>query len=741
MKNYYFFLSAALSILAVASCQKEVEAVIEEPSQTAKQERVGNIPFSLEANIIETKTALNTDTYAVTWEDSDIIYAVTTDSEWGAGTSSSDSEGDNVVEFAYADGRFSTSEVISDGSHTFNFLYSGNDQKKYHRGAVTTHQLYATQNFDANNPTSNLKRYDALVGQTTQITPAPLATVSFDHLYALMKVTLKNKTGEAITASKFEMTAEDADIVGVYTVTFGATPSVAIKSLGGDKVTVNISNGAIANNGELPIYFVIAPLEDFDGNITFTVTDSNDEIYTKTNTVADLSFTAGSYNTANFTLKPIPAKIFYKITDLSDLETGDYVIIGEKTSSSYGLLTYATLDSKRIPYSQSYTSAGSLPASIETKDGNSIWSLTVSGTSPKTVKVYNEANDKYLKADSGLSYVASSSATSFSVTASEGKFAFAASTTYLGVNKSSNWWRDYASSNLTNTHGLTLYKYWEESPLSSIALSGGYPTDFYVNDSFNYDGLIVTATYANGKTRTVTPTSVSTPDMSTPATGVTVTVSYTENAVTKTATYTIDIASRPQYTVIFMANGSEYDRKTVDAGPNLAFPDTDPDKSTYDFVGWTAASTINADGTGITYASAGDIVSADMTYYAVFSKDNVIHLDSKDVDFAPSDFSGGTSGTGSATSGTKDGVTISSNKGYATTQWRVYSGGSINVSHNMRTISTIAFTTNSSYGGGLSASYSPNSKTWSTTTSGQARITAIKVTLKAEDIVETTFSL
>ena len=139
--------------------------------------------------------------------------------------------------------------------------------------------------------------------------------------------------------------------------------------------------------------------------------------------------------------------------------------------------------------------------------------------------------------------------------------------------------------------------------------------------------------------------------------------------------------------------------------------------------------------------SVGDIVSADMTYYAVFSKDNVTHLDSKEVDFAPSDFTGGKSGTGSATSGEKDGVTISSNKGYATTQWRVYSGGTINVSHDTRTIATIAFTTDSGYGGGLSSPYSPNSKTWSTTTSSQARITAIKVTLKAEDIVETTFSL
>ena len=67
-------------------------------------------------------------------------------------------------------------------------------------------------------------------------------------------------------------------------------------------------------------------------------------------------------------------------------------------------------------------------------------------------------------------------------------------------------------------------------------------TTFNVGDTFNYDDLVVTANYDDGTDDIVTPTSVSTPNMST-AGQKTVTVSYTEGGVTKTATYTITVKS------------------------------------------------------------------------------------------------------------------------------------------------------------------------------------------------------
>ena len=75
--------------------------------------------------------------------------------------------------------------------------------------------------------------------------------------------------------------------------------------------------------------------------------------------------------------------------------------------------------------------------------------------------------------------------------------------------------------------------------LSSIALNG-QTTNYTVGDTFSFTGT-VTATYSNGATKTVTPTQVSTPDMTT-AGDKEVIVTYTEEGVTATAKYTITVS-------------------------------------------------------------------------------------------------------------------------------------------------------------------------------------------------------
>lgn len=78
------------------------------------------------------------------------------------------------------------------------------------------------------------------------------------------------------------------------------------------------------------------------------------------------------------------------------------------------------------------------------------------------------------------------------------------------------------------------------STLSSISLSG-MTTTYNVGDKFSFDG-VCTATYVTGETKTVTPTSVSAPDMSTPGTK-TVKVSYEEDGKTCSKSYTITVNS------------------------------------------------------------------------------------------------------------------------------------------------------------------------------------------------------
>ena len=97
--------------------------------------------------------------------------------------------------------------------------------------------------------------------------------------------------------------------------------------------------------------------------------------------------------------------------------------------------------------------------------------------------------------------------------------------------------------------------------LKSIAVEG-MTTTFEQGDVFKFDGTC-TATYSVSKdgvtqadeTAEVTPTSVSTPDMSTSG-NKTITVSYTENEVTKTTTYDITVsAALPKITIDGSATG------------------------------------------------------------------------------------------------------------------------------------------------------------------------------------------
>ena len=107
----------------------------------------------------------------------------------------------------------------------------------------------------------------------------------------------------------------------------------------------------------------------------------------------------------------------------------------------------------------------------------------------------------------------------------------------------------YSEKNITKTANYTITVNEITPPvvvktLSSISISGNYPTSFNVNDVFSYTGLVVTANYSDGSNQTVTTYSVSSPDMTTSGNKA-VTVSYTEKSVTKTATYSITVKELP----------------------------------------------------------------------------------------------------------------------------------------------------------------------------------------------------
>lgn len=717
MKKYSFILSAAFVLFALASCQKEVEINVEKV--TPEVEQTGSIPFQLVANVngeeeTGTKTTLNTSTWAVSWESTDKIYAVATDAtdlvnpNWGSGTSSSDAGGSKVAEFSYSAGVFSTETEITDGEHTFNFIYTNAAQRKFHRAAGTTHQLYSSQSVNASSPTSNLKNYDAMVGTKTISTPASLATVELKHLYTLMKVTITNSTGASLTAKKFQINVDGANIAGVFNITNFATGAISLASGGTSTIDVPISNGTIANSSSIDIYFAMAPLADYTGIITFTVYDSNDQSYSRTNTISSaLSFEAGKYNTANFVLTTgikQAGKHFERITGLENLTDGDYLILGTKAvDANYGFMRYASMNSSRIPYTTDYDSEAAIPSERNISNPEAYWRLSVSGSGDsRTVTIYNTEKDSYLKCDGSgnLSWVnaLAGANTNYTVTAVGDNYSFGAAYNTLNINKADgqDYWKTYAASNTNTTSGIMLFQEWEPSTLSSITLEGSQATEFYVGSAFNYDGLLVKAHYANSSTRYVKPDSVTeggvAPNMSSARDDVVITVSYTEGAVTKTATYTIDIVKLPGHTVTWKV-GSTTIGTDVGAHGSALLLHAAPSAgelsaagfSGKTFIGWTSAATINSNGTGITYASTSDTVDDDITYYAVVATadgDPVVET----VNIGTYASTNSWTNSSQHTTITSGDLTLTANntsngKFYTKeNSWRFYSGGSCTVS-------------------------------------------------------------
>lgn len=302
------YLSMMIAVgIAAASCKK-VEAV---PSESTE-----GSTFALNASIQQTKTTING--LEVNWEEGDVLYLVTRDETWGK-PYEDDKTASTIAEYTYSSSSrtFASEATIADGLHTFNALYGSASQKSYHRGASTTYNLQSIQTQDCLNPTGHLKNNDALVGTFEATVPMTgPADVSMSHIFAIMRVDVKNATGKQVELKSFEMSAAGATLAGVFTVNFAHSPIDITKTpstSSSSSIKVNLTNGTVAKDASLPVYFVMAPLSGYSGDVTFTVVDADDKVYSKTVPLSNITFRAGSLNTTPYkiTTGVTPEKVIY----------------------------------------------------------------------------------------------------------------------------------------------------------------------------------------------------------------------------------------------------------------------------------------------------------------------------------------------------------------------------------------------------------------------------------------------
>ena len=296
MKKVSLF-ALATAVMSFAGCQEMEQEAPKNPNE-------GGSTIEFVADIAQTKTTLDVaNGYKVDWEDGDVVYMVTSDGTWGK-PYNDDKNAETIAEFKYADGKFNSEATIANGEYTFKGMYAAASQKSYHRGASSTHQLEAIQTQDCAKPTAHIKANDALVGTFTATVPmAEMAKMNMSHLYTLMQVNVKNATGADVEVAKFEMTAAGADLAAIFNVTAFDTPALTTKQDATSTITVNVTGGSVEKNASLPVYFVMAPLSNYAGDITFKVTDSEGKTYTKKVKMNGISFEAGKYNTTPYTIR------------------------------------------------------------------------------------------------------------------------------------------------------------------------------------------------------------------------------------------------------------------------------------------------------------------------------------------------------------------------------------------------------------------------------------------------------
>lgn len=437
--------------------------------------------------------------------------------------------------------------------------------------------------------------------------------------------TLTNGTDFTLSNNNQYLTINGSAITGnaSQTITIYATATKArwTYEVLYENATVSSEVGAVAKGGTLTL--TVTPALGYVLDNTMIVVEQNgvkrEFTYSGTTlTIGNVEGDLGIYIMPK--IDPNNAITFTRLTNTAMLQAGaKCILVYAETPAVAGKLVSDT-------YLESITTGFTVNGTTEitTQKTNTNISIFTLGGSTDAWTLTNAEGKKLSGTSSSLAWDGTNSTWTITI-GMDGKTVMTVGGTQLYYNSSNPRFRTYTSAQ----KGLYLYisqsgEIVKQDPEITFSKAGDQTTK--VNQPFSNPATTTygTITYSSSDeaTATVNSSGVVTPKK---AGTVTIKASVEEGTYNHaaSASYQLTITDLEKYTVIWMASGSQHAVVTYTEGDKLALPATTPTAcaNTKKFVGWTTATYANYkhDTQAPEFISAGEEVTADATYYAVYA--------------------------------------------------------------------------------------------------------------------------
>ena len=386
-----------------------------------------------------------------------------------------------------------------------------------------------------------------------------------------------------------------------------------------ENATVSSEVGAVAQGGTLTLTVTSALGYVLDNTMIEVEQNGVAREFTysgTTLTISDVQGDLGIYIMPE--IDPDNAITFVRLTDEAMLQAGAMcILVYAETPAVAGQLVSNT-------YLESVTTGFTVNGTeITTQKTNTNISIFTLGGSTGAWTLTNAEGKLLSGTEKTLVWNGTNSTWTINV-GDDGKTIMTVGGTQLYYNSSSPRFRTYTSAQ----KGLYLYvsqtgEIVKQDPVITFSKTTNLTTK--VNQPFSNPATTTygTITYSSSDetTATVNSSGVVTPKK---AGTVTITASVAEGTYNNaaSASYQLTITALATYTVTWMANGEQFgDEVPYTEGDKLALPATTPTAcaNSKKFVGWTTTNNYTHDTQAPAYVSAGEEVTANATYYAVYA--------------------------------------------------------------------------------------------------------------------------